>query len=242
VRQTEIKEGDISLIFLIKDSGIGMTGEQIECLFKPFVQADNSITRRFGGTGLGLAICRHLAELMRGNIVVTSVAGEGSVFRLQLTLAVASQEQIGVQNPQTESHKQLQHQDALLLLSGKRVLLVEDNRVNQMLASHMLKRLGMQFDIANNGEESIQKLQEASYDIVLMDIQMPVMGGLEATQRIRQDARFASLAIVAMSAGVTLDEQEKCASVGMSGFIGKPIDSAELTAKLVEFCSKTGSK
>jgi CheY-like chemotaxis protein len=117
------------------------------------------------------------------------------------------------------------------------VLLVEDNRVNQLLATQMLKKLGTLVDVANNGEEAIQHLQGDRYDVVLMDIQMPVMDGLQATQLIRQDSRFVSLPIVAMSAGVTLDEQEKCAVVGMTDFIGKPIDSVQLTSKLVELCT-----
>jgi PAS domain S-box-containing protein len=241
VRQTKLDSAGISLDFSVQDSGIGMSTEQIDTLFQPFVQADNSITRRFGGTGLGLAICRNLAALMGGKIIVESAAGKGSLFRLQVTLAVAKQERNEESKLPPETSKVIRHQEAVLALSGKRVLLVEDNRVNQILATHILKKLGMTVDLAGNGEEAIQQLQQANYDIVLMDIQMPIMGGLEATQKIRQDSRFSDLPIVAMSAGVTLDEQEKCASVGMTGFIGKPIDSAELTGKIVEVCTQKKS-
>ena len=236
VKKIESNDAGVSLCFCVRDSGIGMSSEQIDSLFKPFVQADNSITRRFGGTGLGLAICRNLAELMGGNIIVESAAGAGSEFRVQVTLAVASKTQIGKKHNDQEANQSFQHPDAVQSLTGKRVLLVEDNRVNQVLATHLLKKLGLLIDLANNGEEAIRQLQDAKYDIVLMDIQMPVMDGLEATRQIRRDARFATLPIVAMSAGVTLDEQEKCASAGMTGFIGKPIDSVELANKLVDLC------
>ena len=240
VRQTASSEDGIALNFCVKDTGIGMSQEQIDSLFQPFAQADNSITRRFGGTGLGLSICRNLAQLMGGDIVLESTVGMGSEFRFRVTLAAVSQSQIAQQRDDEIDEQAIRPQADVQLLQGKRVLLVEDNRVNQVLASHMLKKLGVSVDLASNGEEAIQRLQEASFDLVLMDIQMPVMDGLEATHRIRQDARFATLPIVAMSAGVTLDEQEKCASVGMTSFIGKPIDSAELTNKLVELCVPGG--
>ena len=122
------------------------------------------------------------------------------------------------------------------ILRGKRVLLTEDNRINQLVASKMLTRIGLLVDIANNGEEAIKRINETAYDLVLMDIQMPIMDGLEATRLIRQDARFMNLPIIAMSAGVTLDEKSACDQAGMTGFIGKPIISSELTNKLVDLC------
>jgi CheY-like chemotaxis protein len=122
------------------------------------------------------------------------------------------------------------------LLRGKRVLLAEDNMVNQILAQHLLNKLGIELVIANDGAQAIAHLQSQSFDVVLMDIQMPVMDGLEATRLIRQDVRFADLPIVAMSAGVTLDEQAQCNSAGMTSFVAKPIDSAELTRQLLALC------
>jgi PAS domain S-box-containing protein len=237
---TTIKLADdgVTLSFAVKDSGIGMSAAQLENLFQPFMQADNSITRRFGGTGLGLSISRNLATLMGGDISVHSVVGEGSVFDFQVKLSVASELQSVALNKRRETdHAPIKFQEAAQALRGKRVLLVEDNRVNQLLATQMLKKLGTLVDVANNGEEAIQHLQGDRYDVVLMDIQMPVMDGLQATKLIRQDARFVTLPIVAMSAGVTLDEQEKCAAAGMTDFIGKPIDSVQLTNKLVELCT-----
>ena len=234
VRQIRQSDAGAELDFCIQDSGIGMSAEQLSRLFQPFTQADNSITRRFGGTGLGLTISRDLAQLMGGDIRVESVLGEGSAFHFQVTLPLAkptqtaATHQLEVKGPAPETAQCLQ---------GKRVLLVEDNRVNQLLATHILKKLGMLSDIANNGEEAIQRLQDNRYDVVLMDIQMPVLDGLDATSLIRKDERFRNLPIVAMSAGVTLDEQEKCSAVGMTDFIAKPIDSAQLIEKLVALCS-----
>lgn len=233
VRQVQVSDAGVELDFCVQDSGIGMSPEQLSNLFQPFVQADNSITRRFGGTGLGLTISRNLAQLMGGDIQAESVAGEGSSFHFQVMLIAANPTQIAGAHQRNEAAPP---QDAAQALRGRRVLLVEDNRVNQLLATHILKKLGMLLDVANNGEEAIQRLQDECYDVVLMDIQMPVMDGLDATRFIRQDARFQALPIMAMSAGVTLDEQEKCAAVGMTGFIGKPIDSVQLTDKLIELC------
>jgi CheY-like chemotaxis protein len=236
VQAAPLNETQIALNISVQDTGIGMTQEQTANLFQAFMQADNTITRRFGGTGLGLNISRNLAKLMGGDIVVESTPGVGSIFKLQITLTVPDASQIEAYNKELHANAQ-EYQGNVGDLRGKRVLLAEDNRVNQVLAGHILKKLGMVMEIANNGKEAIEKLQTGHYDIVLMDIQMPVMGGLEATRFIRQDARFTRLPIVAMSAGVTLDEQEKCTRVGMTGFIGKPIDTAQLTNKLIELCA-----
>jgi len=238
IAQLEANSTEITLSFRVRDSGLGMSAEQINNLFQPFAQADNSITRRFGGTGLGLAISRNLARMMDGDIEVESTLSRGSVFRLELPLARATETQtvefIRQREAQAAPRKA---SSAAHILTGKRVLLVEDNRVNQLVATQLLKKIGITADIANNGVEAIEMVEKGSYDVVLMDIQMPVMGGLEATQRIRQNAQFATLPIVAMSAGVTLDEQEKCAAVGMTDFIGKPIDSVLLTNKLIALCA-----
>ena len=238
VEQMDESDKGVFLDFCVQDSGIGMSSEQMGHLFQPFMQADNSITRRFGGTGLGLTISRNLAQMMGGDIRVESEEGVGSSFHFQLRLPVANlTEAFGAKKRQEADNALPRYDDAAHVLKGKKVLLVEDNRVNQLLASHMLKKLGMPLDIANNGVEAIARLDDERYDVVLMDIQMPVMDGLEATRRIRQDARFAALPIVAMSAGVTLDEQEKCSAAGMTDFIGKPIDSTQLTQMLMRICA-----
>ena len=232
--QLETSSSGITLNFIVKDSGIGLTSEQMGNLFKPFVQADNSISRRFGGTGLGLTISLNLAKLMGGDIKVESVVGKGSEFHFHVTLAVAHS--IQGKNPEVNrpvDKTSAEYFDKVESLKGKRVLLVEDTKVNQLVATKMLGKKGLIVDVANNGEDAIQQIKDKDYDVVLMDIQMPVMNGLEATNLIRQDQRFKNLPIVAMSAGVTLEEQAACDEVGMTAFIGKPIDSTELTEKLI---------
>jgi PAS domain S-box-containing protein len=228
----------MALSFNVRDSGIGMTPDQLNNLFKPFVQADNSISRRFGGTGLGLTISLNLAKLMGGDIKVESKSGQGSEFNFQVTLQVAhAKENINSVIKPYGGKGSSQYSAMLEALKGKRALLTEDTKVNQLVATKMLSKLGIVVTVANNGEEAVQSLQKNNYDIVLMDIQMPVMNGLEATRIIRKDPRFARLPIVAMSAGVTLDEQAACDEAGMTAFISKPIDSSELTNKLIELCA-----
>jgi len=238
VTQVKSSPVGITLNFQVSDNGIGMTAEQIDTLFKPFVQADNSISRRFGGTGLGLTISKNLIQLMGGKIQVNSQPGIGSSFNFQISFAPATAKSSEHQRREADRAPQ-EFREIAQILRGKRVLLTEDNRVNQLVASKMLGKLGLLVDIANNGKEAVKHLQEKSYDIVLMDIQMPVMDGLEATRQIRLDARFVSLPIIAMSAGVTLDEQTACADAGMTGFIPKPIESKELANKLAKLFSPT---
>lgn len=234
VRKIEQAGEKVLLSFDIKDSGIGMSEDQLKKLFQSFVQADSSITRRFGGTGLGLAISRKLAHLMGGEILVKSEKGAGSTFSLQLALKLANAEQIAELNrEQNKSPLQALEQGTEELLRDCQILLVEDNRLNQLVASQTLKKYGILVDIANNGREAIDCLDKKRYDLVLMDIQMPVMDGLDATRILRQDARFKSLPIIAMSAGVTLDEQEKCTSAGMTAFMSKPIDSRLVVKKII---------
>jgi CheY-like chemotaxis protein len=151
-------------------------------------------------------------------------------------LAVAQDKQLSANSSGSGIGSEEYRAKLIHSLKGKRVLLTEDTRVNQIVATKMLGKLGMVVDIANNGEEALQCLEKSTYDIVLMDVQMPVMNGLEATRLIRLNPQFATLPILAMSAGVTLDEQEACDAAGMTGFVSKPISSAELADKLVDVC------
>jgi CheY-like chemotaxis protein len=231
VRQLSATDKGIKFEFAVRDSGIGMSAEQLGKLFQPFVQADNSISRRFGGTGLGLNISRNLANLMHGEIRVESEINVGSTFIFEVTLSPVHEDENQTKNL-LESETFMQDEK---LLVGKRVLLAEDNRINQLVATKLLTKYGLIVDVANNGEEALQLVFKNEYELVFMDIQMPVMDGLAATRQLRQQARFKNLPIIAMSAGVTLEEQSECNAAGMTSFIPKPIDSTLLKLKLYEY-------
>ena len=229
-------EKHILLKFSIEDSGIGITPEQKKLLFQPFTQADTSISRRFGGTGLGLVISQKFVHLMGGEICVESEFNEGSHFWFVLPFEIAkkshSTEFLPIKQNKRATSEQLAN--AAQLLFNKRVLLVEDMPLNQQVASEFLRNAKLRVVVADNGQEALELLEHTTFDVVLMDIQMPVMDGLEATRLIREQPRFATLPIIAMSAGVTLDEREKCHAVGMTDFIAKPINPLQMLEKLNE--------
>ncbi|CAK0777828.1 two-component system, sensor histidine kinase and response regulator [Gammaproteobacteria bacterium] len=221
------KESDgATLRFAIRDTGMGMNKEQVNGLFQPFTQADGSITRRFGGTGLGLAISQRLVGLMGGEIVVTSALGQGSEFSFTIRLAIPEGHPIphAVIAPPAMA--------ASAAIRGARILLVEDNEINQQVAREILERLCFVVIVAGNGEQALMILESGSFDLVLMDIQMPVMDGLEATRRIRRDGRFNDLPVIAMTAAVLAREQAECREVGMNDHIAKPILPEQLLGVL----------
>jgi PAS domain S-box-containing protein len=235
VNKIETKNHQIILKFTVRDSGIGITEETQHLLFQPFTQGDNSITRRFGGTGLGLSISSRLVKLMGGEIQLFSEQNVGSSFSFEVAFELADD---GFES--TSFHKKMKPFSLPELkklsekLAGKRILLVEDNPLNQQVASEFLKSSGLKVVIANNGEEALTILDANMFDAIFMDIQMPIMDGLKATKLIRQQEKFVDLPIIAMSAGVTLDEQEKCQRSGMNDFVAKPINPVEMLEKLVE--------
>ncbi|MDR3318433.1 MAG: response regulator [Clostridiales bacterium] len=219
----------IILHFVVKDTGIGMTEQQISGLFTPFSQADNSTTRHFGGTGLGLAICRNLVNLMRGDIWCVSKEGEGTEFHFTAQLETDCNPVIARRyvKPQTIISKDF--------FAGKRVLLAEDNEINQIIADELLSAAGLTVDVANNGQEALDMLANNYYNAVFMDIQMPVMDGFAATQKIRKNPRFDKLPIIAMTAHAMSGDREKSIEAGMNDHITKPIDPDELNAALVKY-------
>ncbi len=218
------------LLFCVTDTGIGMSDDDREKLFQPFSQVDGSITRRFGGTGLGLVISRNLLQLMDSEFSVTSAPGRGSGFSFELLLglsSLSSQRKPGISISTPE--------DFGKLLVGTRVLVAEDNLINQQVIREFLNLSGIAVEIANNGNEAIALLENCAFDAVLMDMHMPEMDGFATTQLIRSQARFAKLPVIALTAGVTKEERERCTALGMNDFIAKPINPKKLMWTLVQW-------
>ncbi|MFT3736230.1 MAG: ATP-binding protein [Rhodocyclaceae bacterium] len=218
-------ENDVSLCFLVADTGIGIPADKLGLIFDSFSQADTSTTRQFGGTGLGLAICKRLANAMGGNIWVDSEPGVGSNFFFTVRLDLAAGD---VSEPAATR---------MLRTRPLRVLFTEDNTVNQALATGLLERLGHRVVLACDGSQCLQRLAEdRAFDVVLMDLQMPVMGGLEACDRIRDDERTFSLPrmpIIALTAHAMQSDKERCLAVGMDGYVSKPVTLNSLSAELI---------
>ncbi|QTN27335.1 response regulator [Rhodoferax sp. AJA081-3] len=226
----------VLLAFDVQDTGIGLSAEQCAKLFKPFVQGDSSTTRQYGGTGLGLTIARRLVEMMDGTIRVDSEPGHGSrfVFTARLGLSATPTALPGKPIP-----RPMDPDDTLFVqLRGARVLLVDDNEVNQELGSDILTEAGIRVDLASNGEQAVAKVLHNPYDAVLMDWQMPVMDGFEATRRIRAEPGFADLPILAMTANAMSGDRERCLAVGMDDHIPKPIDVHQLLSTLARWIQR----
>jgi len=209
-------DGCVTLQFCVSDTGIGITQEQQDRLFHSFSQADNSTSRQYGGTGLGLAICKNLTELMGGRIWVESEPGKGTNFYFTVDLEEGDLEQ--VINNQMSTTGDIEH------LYGAKILLVEDNDINQELALDLLSRRGLIITPVWNGREALEALQKEHFDGVLMDIQMPIMDGYSATHEIRKQSQFTELPIIAMTANIMEADRKKANLVGMNDYVGKPLD------------------
>ena len=239
----DVNEREATFHFSVMDTGIGMSPQQLERLFTPFSQADNSVTRRYGGSGLGLAISKELVEMMGGYIQVESRQGRGSVFAFTVTL------------PRTEDGDAAVEGTSAALaapereLAGKRVLLVEDNDINQMIVRQLLEKVGILVTVADNGREAVDAVEAARlnprgpngtvegepFDLVLMDIQMPVMGGLEAARRIREMPDTYNMPIVALTAHAASSDYAKSLDCGMNDHIIKPLDPAHFYTVLARW-------
>lgn len=222
-------DGMVELEFRVHDTGIGIPKKKQEVIFESFAQASSNTTRKYGGTGLGLTISKELIELQGGSIRVESELHKGSdfIFTLKYKKLIPSQDKDKLP---LQEEKQIREKS----LSSLKILVVEDNKLNQLLATKVLEQWNVFPDIASNGKIAIKKLKESAYDLVLMDIQMPEMDGYEATQYIRKNLSK-ELPIIAMTANAMVGEKEKCLKAGLNDCISKPFDQKELYAKILEY-------
>ncbi len=225
----------------VVDTGIGISHEQLGKLFERFTQADSSTTRRYGGTGLGLAISKRLVELMEGQIGANSEPGKGSTFWFELPVLGTHRTDLDIEpRPIAPAELAAHPAAAALPIERARLLLVEDNVVNQMVASRMLIKLGHHVELAHHGREAIEKLASHRYDLVLMDCQMPEMDGFEATRQIRDPGSPVldhMVPVIAMTANVFDEDRERCLAAGMNDFLAKPIDRQSLAQLLAKWLS-----
>ncbi len=239
LRAKKIQEqnNEILVRFEVQDCGIGIAREKLSRLFQVFEQLDASTSRKLGGTGLGLAITRHLAEIMGGEVGVESELGKGSLFWFTARLARGHENKSKIDSV-AESNAEIVLRTHY---AGSRILIVEDNDINREVAQDILCRMNLVVDLAKNGQEAVNKANEFDYDLILMDVQMPVMDGLEATHLIRLLEGKAEIPILAMTANIFLEDRESCRKVGMNDFIAKPINPRKLYLALIHWLSKRDS-
>jgi signal transduction histidine kinase/ActR/RegA family two-component response regulator len=235
VSNTALSEGNNELVVSVVDTGIGIPLEATEKLFSPFSQADSSTTRRFGGTGLGLAICKRLVDLMKGELTVESEPGRGTSFTMRLRLKNGA-----VDDSVRASMRITSSALAAVGSPGKsRVLLAEDNAINRMIVTAHLKKLGLKIDVAQNGEEALTAHFKRPYDLVLMDCQMPVMDGFEATRRIRLwEGDLRRTSIIALTANAFSGDRDECFKAGMDHYLSKPVAGEDLRDVIVRWLAK----
>jgi len=206
---------------IIRDTGIGISKDRIRSIFEPFVQADPTISRKYGGTGLGLTICKNMIEMQHGELLVHSEEGKGSVFTIRIPYQLSMEAMHDNEANQDIDYKSLGH---------KKVLVAEDVELNQYLARHILESWDFKVTIVNNGREAVERLQAESFDCILMDVQMPEMDGMEATRHIRQlaDPVKANIPIIALTANALKGDSDRYLAAGMNDYLSKPFDEAKL--------------
>ncbi len=222
VHQEKYEGGRYKILFSVKDSGIGIPSNKLHQLFDPFTQMDSSITRKFGGTGLGLTITKRLLELQGSTLNVSSELNQGSEFSFRLNFHVPS-----------GAYKKSDSAYIFQSLQGASILLAEDNEVNVLIAQRIMRSWDITLEHANNGKEVLEKLTHQKFNLVLMDLQMPVMDGYEAARYIRNEGYpHANLPIIALTASATADEKNAALEAGMDDFLSKPFDPVELHRKM----------
>jgi signal transduction histidine kinase/DNA-binding response OmpR family regulator len=229
-------EGKLKMVLDVSDTGSGIPADKVPLIFEKFTQADSSISRKYGGTGLGLAITKRLVELQGGQIRVESRVGRGSTFTVEIPFETAPAAAPAVE-PRQERRTELPG------ARQARLLLVEDNAVNQRVVLAMLRKKDFKIDVANNGQEALEKLERAAepYHLILMDVQMPVLDGLETTRAIRRNKNWDHLPIIAMTAHAMIGDRERCLQAGMNAYVSKPVQQVGLIAVIEQYlASGTG--
>ena len=243
VQQDSSSNGRITLHFIVSDTGIGIPADQQEKIFEAFAQADGSMSRRFGGSGLGLAVSRRLVNAFQGRLWVESVLGEGSAFHFTATLGIGPELCLPIPVSDLEAmrtpivrHPLEEHRRNL------HILLAEDNLVNRMVAVRMLEKHGYSVEVASDGREALAKLRSGSFDLVLMDVQMPEVSGFQATAIIREKEKSTGghIPVIAITAHAFERDRERCLAAGMDGYISKPFHLAELLSVIEKFPQMTG--
>ncbi len=236
IKDIPVPEGTMPICIKVQDTGIGISKESQELLFKPFAQADTSITRRFGGTGLGLAISKNIIEIMQGSLLVESTLGEGTKFTILLFLPPSK-------DAESKLNLGIEENGSLNVdLTAKRILVVEDNMINQLIMEELLQKTNADVFLADNGQIAVDMIAKESYDIVFMDMQMPVMDGIEATRIIRSTLNAEALPIIAITANAMKEDKEKGIAMGLNDYLTKPIDPRNLMLVLHYWlCEKKGA-
>ena len=230
IKSLKQQDNEIELSFSVSDTGIGIPQEKLQTIFESFSQAETGTSRKFGGSGLGLSITKKLIELQNGHIDATSIPGEGTTFTFSLKYAIASH----TVTKQYNNSKQ----ENFNSLAGKRILVVEDNEANQKVIYHMLDKVGIETDLAENGKVAIKLLEDGfEYDLIIMDLQMPEMDGFETTIYIRQKLKL-MIPIIAMTASALRNEKIKCMELGMNEYLNKPFVPTDLFRELRKFLLK----
>jgi signal transduction histidine kinase len=216
--------GSQTLLFEVQDTGIGIPEEVQSSIFEQFTQADSSVTRKYGGTGLGLAISKRLVELHNGKIAVKSEKGQGSVFYFKITYSLSAD-----LSEQTSQQNELRNAQ---LLAGKHILIADDDDMNKFLAQHILETYNVNVGTAANGKEALEKIINEYYDVVLMDLHMPEMGGIDVVKNIRK--KGINIPVIAVTGNVMKSEKENCINAGLNEYISKPYDENELLQKIID--------